>query len=214
MYFPAKKSIATIVFTLLAFTSYAQQSKFSFSINSLTTNFNYGSANKGLQPYKKNFKGLQIGTAYQIGLTPNFSLAPEANFAIKGGILGAGNPVSAGKTSVRLYTIDVPVFARLHLGQFYLNAGPYAGYTLGGLIKIDGSADVAPSKSKISFGRGASDFKRWDYGLQAGAGYNFQLEKSVLTLDARYGYGLANMSVDIARYNRMLNISLIMSKRK
>lgn len=194
--------------------SYGQENRFSFSINSLTTNYNYGSKNKDLRPHKKNFKGLQIGTAYQIGLTKSFSLVPEVNFAIKGGVLRSGNPLTTARSSVRLYSIDVPVFARLHFGQFYINASPYAGNALGGRVKIDGSTDTPASRSKISFGNSLEDFKRWDYGFQAGMGYNFRQKRSILTLDARYGYGLANISNDFARYNRMLNISLVVSKYK
>ena len=71
---------------------------------------------------------------------------------------------------------------------------------------------MAETSTKVSFGNSIGDFKRWDLGLQAGAGYNFNLKKSVLTLDVRYGYGLTNISKDIERYNRMLNISLVISK--
>ncbi|MGZ5247200.1 MAG: hypothetical protein ACXWV5_09160, partial [Flavitalea sp.] len=52
----------------------------------------------------------------------------------------------------------------------------------------------------------------WDFGLQAGAGYIFNLKKSILTLDVRYGYGMVNISQGVERYNRMLNISVQVSK--
>ncbi|WP_290792376.1 outer membrane beta-barrel protein [Flavihumibacter sp. UBA7668] len=74
------------------------------------------------------------------------------------------------------------------------------------------STSSVESSTKVSFGKDAADLKRWDLGFQAGAGYNFNLKQSTLTLDVRYGYGLVNISQDIDRYNRMLNIDLQVSR--
>jgi len=218
MYSPIKSievSLTAIVFLMtISGSSFSQESRFNLSINSLTTNFNYGSANKSLRPYKKNFEGLQIGTSYQAGISRMFSIVPELNFALKGGTLKANNPLTINKSTLRFYTMETPVFARLHIHQFYVNAGPYAAYTLGSRLKIAGSDDLPASSTKATFGSLPGDFRRWDYGFQAGAGYNFKLKKSALTLDARYGYGLANLSNDVKRYNRTLNINLFISKRQ
>ena len=193
-------------------TSFSQVSRFSLSINSLTTNFNYGSLNKAMQPYKKDFKGLQIGASYQAGISRTFSVVPELNFAMKGGTLKENNPVTINKSTVRLYTVEMPVLARLHINPFYVNAGPYAAYTIGGRLKINGSEEIPASSTKVLFGTSSGEFKRWDFGFQAGAGYNFKIKRTHLTLDARYSYGLVNISNDVKRYNRMLNISLVVSK--
>jgi hypothetical protein len=216
MYLPRKSVIqltATVLLMLISVLSFSQENRFSVSINSLTTNYNYGRLNKSLQPYSKDFKGLQIGASYQAGISRMFSVVPEINFAIKGGTLRANNPITINKSTLRLYTVEMPVFARLHINKFYFNAGPYTAYTLGGRLKIAGSEKLTASSTKVSFGSSSGDFKRWDYGFQAGAGYNLKLKKSTLTLDARYAYGLANISHDIKRYNRGLNISLVVSKR-
>jgi hypothetical protein len=206
------RSIAAMgMLMTISLTSFSQENRFSISINSLNTNFNYGSLNKAFQPYKKEFKGLQIGASYQAGISPMFSVVPEVYFAMKGGTLKQDNPITINKSTTRLYTAELPVLARLHLNHFYLNTGPYATYTFGGRIKMDGSKDLPSSSTKVSFGSSAGDFKRWDLGFQAGVGYNFKIKSTPLTLDARYGYGLVNISNDIKRYNRMLNISLVVS---
>lgn len=202
----------SLLFISLSVTSFSQASRFSISINSLTTNFNYGASNKELQSYKKDFKGLQFGVSYQAGISPAFSVVPELYFAMKGGILKENNPLTVNKSTLRLYTIEMPVLARLHLNKLYLNAGPYVDYTLSGRIKTAGSEALPETSTKISFGNAIDDFKRWDFGVQAGAGYNFNIKRTNFTLDARYGYGLVNISKDIERYNRMLNISLVVSK--
>lgn len=212
-----KKSLKSLVVVLtllvaLAFHSNAQKSKFSISINSLTTNFNYGKANAELSPYKKNYQGLQAGFSYQAGITPMFSIVPEIYFAMKGGTLKENNPLTAAKSTLRINSFEMPVLARLHCNKLYLNAGPYVGYNVGGRMKINGTNSTAETITKLSFGSSSADFKRWDWGFQAGAGYNFNLKQSILTLDVRYGYGLVNISQNVDRYNRMLNISVQVSR--
>ncbi len=207
------KSIATTVL-LITFTAAlsAQTSRFSLSVNSLTTNFDYGKSNPELQPYKKNYSGLKAGISYQTGISPMFSVVPELYFAIKGGTLKEGNPLTVSKSTLRLSSLEMPVLARLHCNNLYLDAGPYAAYTLGGRIKGEGGSTLPETPAKISFGHAAGDFKRWDAGLQTGVGYNFNLKKSILTVDLRYGYGLVNISQEVERYNRVLNISVLVSK--
>ncbi|MGN6530873.1 MAG: porin family protein [Ginsengibacter sp.] len=192
--------------------SFSQSNKFSVSINSLTTNFNYGNSNGSLEPYKKNFKGLQAGFSFQAGISPVFSIIPELYFAMKGGTLKENNPLTGGKSTLRVNSLELPVLARLHCNKLYLNAGPYIGYNVGGRLKTDATNTSAETITKLSFGNASAAFKCWDFGFQAGAGYGFNLKQSILTLDVRYGYGLINISQDIERYNRMLNIGVRVSK--
>ncbi|MBO9681071.1 MAG: PorT family protein [Flavisolibacter sp.] len=210
------KSLAPLAAIALIFTfsmsSSAQTSRFGISVNSLTTNFNYGTSENGLEPYKKNYRGLQAGISYQAGITSMFSVVPELYFAMKGGTLKQNNPLTEAKSTLRINSVEMPVLARLHFNKLYLNAGPYAGYNVGGRLKIDGTNTSPEATTRLSFGNSSADFKRWDAGFQAGAGYNFNLKQSILTLDVRYGYGMVNISKDVERYNRMLNISVQVSK--
>ena len=141
-----------------------------------------------------------------------FSVVPEIYFAMKGGSLKENNPLTVSKSTLRLYSVEMPVLARLHFNKLYLNAGPYVGYNFSGRMKTEGSGTVPETSTKVSFGNSSSDFKRWDFGVLAGAGYNFNIGRTPFTLDARYGYGLTNISKDVERYNRMLVISLVVSK--
>lgn len=210
------KSVKTLTVVMLlisiASTSYSQTSRFSIAVNSLTTNFNYGKMNSELNSYKKNYRGFQAGFSYQAGITPMFSVVPELYFAMKGGKLNGNNPLTGAKSTLRVNSLEMPVLARLHLEKLYLNAGPYADYNVGGRLIQDGAGTASGNTTKVSFGSSAADFKRWDFGFQAGAGYNFNIHKSILTLDVRYGYGLVNISNEVERYNRMLNISVQVSK--
>lgn len=196
----------------LAFNAFSQTSKFSIAINSLTTNFNYGKSNGTLQSYKKNYQGLQAGFSYQAGITQTISVVTELYFAMKGGTLKENNPLTGAKSSLRVNSLEMPVLARLHCNKLYWNAGPYVGYNVGGRMKVEGTNTTTETITKVSFGNSAAGFKRWDFGFQAGAGYNFNLKQSILTLDVRYGYGVVNISKDVERYNRMLHISVQVSR--
>lgn len=207
------KLLAVVMLLIsLASNSFSQTSKFSILINSPIANFNYGKANAELNSYKKNYQGFQAGFSYQAGITPMFSIVPEIYFAMKGGTLKGNNSLTSAKSTLRINSLELPVLARLHLNKLYLNAGPYAGYNAGGRIKINGTNSTGETITKLSFGSSSTDFKRWDFGFQAGAGYDFNLKQSILTLDVRYGYGMVNISKDIERYNRMLNISVQVSR--
>jgi opacity protein-like surface antigen len=206
------KVLAVMLSFLVTSSTYSQTSKFSISINTLTTNFNYGKANPELNPYKKNYRGLQAGFAYQAGITPMFSVVPEIYFSMKGGTLKENNLLTGAKSTLRINSLEIPVLARLHCNKLYLNAGPYAGFNVGGRMKVEGTNTTAETITKVAFGNSAADFKRWDFGFQAGAGYNFNLKQSILTLDARYGYGILNISKDVERYSRMFNLSVQVSR--
>ena len=208
-----KTSIAiALIFSFLSFNSFSQTTRFNILVNAVTTNFNYGKSNGDLQSYKKSFTGVQLGASFQAGITPMFSIVTETYFMMKGGKLKTDNPFTANKSTLRLYTAEMPVLARFQLGRVYINSGPYVAYTFGGHIKTDGSQTIPEKSTNISFTNTADGFKRWEMGAQAGAGYVFRIKKIHLTLDARYVYGLTNISRDIERYNRTLNISLLLFK--
>lgn len=206
-------SIATtLIFVLLSGSSFSQSSHLHLLLNAVNTSFNYGDSNSELQSYKKRITGGQIGVTFQGGITQGLSVVAETYFIMKGGTLKNNNPLTTSKSTLRLYQMEMPVLARLHFGKFYVNSGPYIGYVLGGRIKSEGSETIPASSKPISFDNTAGGFKRWDMGVQAGAGYVFQLKKASLALDLRYGYGLANVSRDEERYNRVLNFSIFIFK--
>lgn len=169
-------------------------------LNMVTTNVDHGQNNGSVWDHKTNTRGLQAGTSVQLGITSRVSVLGEFFFLVKGGAV-AGEPI-VEKTTVRFHTLELPVLARVHLGQFYLNAGPSLAYNLSGKIKTE------ESSTRLSFDRTANGYKRWDAGVQVGAGYQFRIKQKQLVLDARYSHGLTNISRTDEMYNRYLNISL------
>ena len=202
----------SIIICLLPIITYSQKTRLDVVLSSVNTNFNYGNSNSLLQTYKKKVSGIQFGASFQGGLTPWFSIVPELYFTMKGGTLKTNNPFSINESTVRLYEGELPLLARFHFGQFYINSGPYLAYTFAGRMKIKGSVAIPERTTKISFDDSQDAFKRWEMGAQAGAGYVFHYKKSRIAMDLRYSYGLTNISQDLDRYNRGLNLSIRVSK--
>jgi hypothetical protein len=209
-----KKSTTTIATLALmlslltsALKSYGQDSHVSLLINNVNSRLNYGGTNSSLQGHKKDVRGLQAGLSWQAGVTKNFSIVTEAYFVKKGGALKSDNPVDGMKSSLKLYTVEVPVLARIHAGKFYFNAGPYANYMLSGKKFSDSEGNQS-----ISFGSGAGGFKKWEAGVQGGAGYQFSLKKTRMALDVRYTHGLTSIASDRDLFNRTINISVLVHR--
>ncbi len=170
-------------------------------LNVVGTNLNYGKSNSALADYKKSVLGAQVGVSLQAGITPRLSLVSELYFLMKGGELSANNPLTTSNTNIRLYTLELPVLARVHFGRFHLNAGPSIAYNFYGSQKNENST------SDLSFNGSAENYKRWEAGVQMGGGYTFHTKRKTIRLDIRYNYGLTN----IANYSEMYNRSLIIA---
>ena len=178
----------------------------SLLVNMVSTNLNYGNSSSALTDNNKSVRGVQIGASFQAGITPKLSLVSEMYFIMKGGSLKEDKSAGINKTTLRSYTMELPVLARFDFGKVYMNAGPSIAYTLSGTRKID---DVSKS---LSFDKSAGGFKRWDAGIQMGAGYRFKIKQKPVALDVRYSYGLTNISYGQEMHNRYLNIGLYVTR--
>mgnify|MGYP000567782828 CR=1 FL=1 len=201
-------NLTSIIVIALAFfiadKASAQDSHIAVLLNMVNSNFNYGEKNRLLSDYKKDVRGLQAGLSWQAGLAENFSIVTEGYFIRKGGRLQSGNPLMNIGSTVKLYTVEVPVLARLHAGRWYFNVGPYSNYMISGKILTPESSE------KISFGNGK--FKRWEAGMQAGVGFQFKIKRTKMAIDVRYSHGMTSLSKDSKLFNRTLNISVLAFK--
>ncbi|CAN5392340.1 hypothetical protein BH11BAC3_BH11BAC3_02730 [soil metagenome] len=178
----------------------------SFLLNVVSTNINYGNTSSALTDNKKSVQGVQVGASFQAGITPNLSLVSELYFMMKGGRLKEDKVANISKTTLRLYTVEFPLLARFDIGRVYLDGGPSIAYNIAGTNKIDDNSKA------ISFSNKAEGFKRWDAGIQMGVGYRFKIKQKPVALDARYSYGLTNISYGQEMHNRYLNIGLYVTR--
>ena len=175
-------------------------------LNLVSSNLNYGSSNSAVADYKKSVRGAQVGVSFQAGITPRFSLVSEFYFMMNGGKLKANNPLTIDETTIRFYSLELPILARVHLKNFYVNAGPSVGYNLSGTNKTNDRSKA------MSFDNSVEGFKRFDAGAQFGGGYMFPFKNKRIALDLRYNYGLTNVSYDKEMYNRSFIVSVHISK--
>jgi hypothetical protein len=171
------KKCLFILFCMLSLQGMAQKTYFDVLINLVPSSFHYGEANDGLKDFKKDLKGLQAGVSFQAGVTPNLSLVSEFYFMMKGGRLTEGNALTDLPTKTRLYTLELPALARVHLGNFYFNAGPSVAYNLSGRQIWEETESTPKETLKLLFDGSEGSYNRWDAGVQMGVGYEFKLKK-------------------------------------
>lgn len=136
--------------------------------------------------------GFKAGGVVNIPVVAGFYVQPGIFYSTKGfkyndGILGS-------ESSTNLGYIEVPVNAlyRFDLGNaggIFVSAGPYAAFAVNGKTKT--TLLGVETKTDVEFGSDATETKRFDYGLNAGVGYETPWGVYVR---AQYGLGLANLS--------------------
>ncbi len=98
------------------------------------------------------------------------------------------------KQKMNLLYLDVPLTAKASYdiggAKIYGTFGPYIGMGLSGKAKYEAAGHT--DEDDINFGSDEDDddFKRFDYGLTAGAGIDF----NAIQIGITYGLGLANIS--------------------
>lgn len=187
-------------------TTRTAQTRLEPMINMAANSFRYTGNDKVLTDYGHSVKGLRAGLSFQAGITPSFSLVSDLYYLRKGGKLDTGNPLTTDASTIRLHTVELPVLARIHFGKFYVNAGPSVGYI------IDGKQKINDLSVKLLFNNSTTGYKRFEAGVQAGAGFFLPFKQKSLGLDLRYAHGLTRIAQNTNMYNRALMISVHVSK--
>lgn len=177
-------------------------------------------------------------TSFQVGIMGDWTFAKV--FGIQSGLFftGKGSKIQSGNSNDFTYYkatanplyIELPVNAVIKFplsadqSNFFVGAGPYIAIGVAGKRKMEGKyAGVAFSnKENIQFsnddpttfnseeGTGLGVMRRFDYGLNATAG--FQINSGLISIN--YGYGLAklqsgtNSSEDNMNKHRVLSLTV------
>jgi len=164
-----------------------------------------------------NYKaGFQAGVVADFGISENFSVIPELLFSQRGGksktnLDLAGNRVSMSE-SARINYLQLPVNAayKFNVGngsKLFVFAGPYFGYGLSGEMKneIKSGGAIMNTTGDIKFGSEEGEVKRFDLGINAGVGYQF----NKVFFKLQYNPGLVNFSN--VKNNSMKNTNIAVS---
>ena len=138
--------------------------------------------------------GFHVGVNAEIPIADEFYLQPGLLFSTKGAKADNDND-----SKINLNYLELPVNFLykpvLGTGKLLLGFGPYAGYAIGGKIKSDdGDMDIEFEKSVDNPLQAIYTYRRFDFGANFLAGYEFTNKFSV-QLNAQLG--LANISPEI-----------------
>jgi len=212
-----KITIFTLLF-MLATTSFAQQFGIKAGLNL---------SNQLIKNYEKSFSdenklkpGFHAGLVAQFPISGIFSFEPGLMLSTKGYKQYVDDAEISElrnlKHKLTLYYLELPINLRADFGsgdiKFYALFGPYAGLGLAGKMKTTYNfhGNDEKSESDIKWGTNAEedDLKRFDFGLNAGAGVNL----GTVDIGAGYTLGLANISPGteggFMRKNRVISVSI------
>ena len=154
-----------------------------FKVNSEPTI--YGSGGFIFQYNFKNFLSIKTGFSYQAkGFQVKDLLFTDAS----------GNILSTGKMSTRLDYLTFPVLVKASFGkkvQFFVNAGPYAGYLLQKIDRTKINGGTTTDQDDLS----TSGLNRWDFGVSGGIGIAIPIRTYwVISVEARNYTGLLDIA--------------------
>jgi hypothetical protein len=138
--------------------------------------------------------GVHLGVMLNFDITEHLSIEPGLLYSMKGSKQDYTIPIidSTVEYKLSLNYLEIPINVVYHFGEqgaggFMVHAGPYLGYALSGKQK------VGDSEESLTFKKDEDGFKRMDFGLNFGLGY--QLPMGVF-VRAQYGLGLGNIVED------------------
>jgi hypothetical protein len=132
--------------------------------------------------------GFIIGTHADIGISPNFSVAPGVRFVTKGSKYSGADGVA--NFSANVIEIDGLVKAKFSLTEIkpYLIAGP----TLGFILSVN--YEETPTGGTSTSYDVSSNYETIDFGLLFGGGLDFKIAPKVdLFSQFAYSLGLSNI---------------------
>ncbi|WP_210489482.1 porin family protein [Rufibacter aurantiacus] len=134
-----------------------------------------------------NLLGLHAGGFLDYGLSDQFSIRPELLYSLKGFYAEAEEEDFEYKSYLTSHYIDLPVLGRFKAGNFFIEAGPTFSFLLSAKSRDEGEIMGEEYEETETV---TDEFNKFDLGVAAGVGYQFQ---SGLGLGLRYNRGLSKL---------------------
>ena len=224
-----KKTICILVGAAFCLNSFAQESN--VFIKGGLNIANVSTSTDGRIDDANTMASFHAGVMADLPLGKFLAIQPSLLFTGKGSKTQTGNSGDSYyfKATSNPYYIELPVniVAKIPLADkesaFFIGAGPYIAVGIAGKNKSEGNAGpiAFSGNEKIQFsnddpetfnqqeGAGLGILRRFDYGLNATAGF----ELNTLLLSVNYGYGLAKINSvekndDDKNKHRVLSVSI------
>lgn len=226
-----KKHILTLGLAIIALTQANAQSmsigpEAGVNLSTMTAKYN------GVENSGEYLPGLKIGGVFDIGLSPMLSLQPGLFFQMKGYKNDFSSTVvinnltynQTENATVRANYLEIPLNLQLNInagpGDFFVGAGPYAAFAIGGSISTktsrtlaigtDGTTTTTEHSRDLEVGENAAtdDIKGTDVGLNLNTGFKWH---SGLLVRGNAGFGLMNIQPGGNDMNLLRNFSVALS---
>jgi opacity protein-like surface antigen len=152
--------------------------------------------------------GLLAGVSFTKPLSGALSLELNGLFSQK----GAKDLEDGTDAALKLNYLEVPILLRYDVKTTggvhpHFSGGVSFGYQTGCKISASEGGVSGEVSCSLFEGEDGTDVKKFDVGLVAGAGLNFSLANNrLLTVGARYNYGLSDLFEDASVQNRAIQL--------
>jgi hypothetical protein len=226
-----KKHILTLGLALIALTEANAQSmsigpEAGLNLSTMMAKYN-GVTNTG-----EYLPGLKIGGIFDIGLSPMLSLQPGLMFQMKGYkndftstvVINNLTYQQTEEATVRANYLEIPLNLQLNInagrGDFFVGAGPYAAFALGGSVNskdtrtlatnTEGTTTTTEHSRDLEVGENVAtdDIMGTDVGLNINTGYKWN---SGLLIRGNAGFGLMNIQPGGDDMNSLRNFTVGLS---
>ncbi len=214
------QTIILLVLILLPALSQAQLSLgFKGGANLSTLEFVQNADFRFKEPQYKN--GFQGGLMIQYISGPHVGIQAEINYSQRGWSEAPrpkedpANVVDLKYEDRRINYVEMPVLTHAYFGngkfRFMINLGPYAAYALNANYTISDYDGNKLESGAYQFNKDRDN--RFDFGLLAGGGFEYELPVGIFYAEARYVYGFGNIYKTVAdaaeaSQNRVIDISV------
>jgi len=138
---------------------------------------------------EKKLSNLSMGIFFDKDIIPLIDIRLGLMYSPKGSRFVDGD--SYAKTTINY--IEIPLQAKLKIGPVYALGGIYGGMALNGKVKNLYSNGVLIVGSDRDLDFKSDDYKKLDYGLKFGAGFQFGIGPVHIFAQGDYSFGLMNI---------------------
>lgn len=136
--------------------------------------------------HSKMLTGFNFGILSKMPITQHVAIQPEFYFTTKGAEVTYNSLFVDGTARFNLNYLEVPLLLVLNItDNFNIQVGPYGAFMISGLVKNVSNINLFNFEQNIV----TADYNRFDAGIAIGAGVDI----GVISLGARYNYGLTNV---------------------
>jgi Outer membrane protein beta-barrel domain len=181
------KTTTTLLVLMILLTSYSLSAQTKIGLTGGVSFANVTAKYQGISVSPKMKAGFTGGLFAAIPLSSNFSFQPALNFVQKG--FSTKDETATDKVSYNY--VEVPLNFVYSSRGFFIGAGPSMAFGLSGKEKFVDKSDPSNSAdTKITFGSGDDEIKRFEFGANFLTGYK---TSSGFMFSVNYDVGLNNI---------------------